>query len=183
MTVIVSKFGCLCHNLYNKSCFGESETRNGYGIRFHQEELTFGELAAHGQPTVLFLGLLKLVSGWLELDQKRPCVVCMRLEMKLLLLLLLLSFKIHDLYCFIRVRFSPEKFYFFSVPFIVNELKSNHFLTSEIFIKISPLKSLEMYHPEICKILWLSQNSTKCFWVTRFRETNLTAQSVSSSEI
>ena len=29
----------------------------------------------------------------------------------------------------------------------------------------------------------LSQNSTKFDWVTRFRETNLTAQSVSSSEI
>ena len=29
----------------------------------------------------------------------------------------------------------------------------------------------------------LSQNSMKFDWVTRFRETNLTAQSVSSSEI
>ena len=29
----------------------------------------------------------------------------------------------------------------------------------------------------------LSHNSMKLFWVTRFRETNLTAQSVSLSEI
>ena len=36
---------------------------------------------------------------------------------------------------------------------------------------------------EILKIFRLSRNSTKFFWVTRFRETNLTAQSVSSSEI
>ena len=39
----------------------------------------FGEWAAHGQPTVLFLGLLKTVPGWLELDQKRPCVGCLKL--------------------------------------------------------------------------------------------------------
>ena len=41
----------------------------------------FGEWVAHGQPTVLFLGLLKTVPGWLELDQKCPCVVCMRPKM------------------------------------------------------------------------------------------------------
>ena len=35
--------------------------------------------AAHGQLTVLFFGTFKNNPGWLELDQKRPCVVCMRL--------------------------------------------------------------------------------------------------------
>ena len=85
--------------------------------------------------------------------------------------------------CLIRVRFFPEKFYLFSVHFIVNELRSSHFLTFEIFVKISSLKSLANYYPEIRKIFRLSQNSTKFFWVTRFRETNLMAQSVSSSEI
>ena len=50
----------------NKLCFGELETGNGYGIRFHQEELTFGEWAAHEQPIVLFLGLLKTIPGLCE---------------------------------------------------------------------------------------------------------------------
>ena len=55
------------------------EAGNGYGIRFHQERLTFSEWAAHGQPTVLFSGQLKTVPGLCELDQKRPYVVCMKL--------------------------------------------------------------------------------------------------------
>ena len=93
----------------------------------------------------------------------------------LLLLLLLLLFWIHDLYCFIRVCFYPKTIYFFSVHFILNELSPNHFLTSEIFVKISSLKSLTAYHPENRKIFRLSQNSMKLLWVTRFRETNLTA--------
>ena len=49
--------------------------------------------------------------------------------------------------------------------------------------KISYLESLATYHPKIRKIFRLSQNSTEPFSVTRFRETNLTAQSVSLSEI
>ena len=51
----------------------------------------------------------------------------------------------------IRFRFCLETIYFFSVQFILNELSSNHFLTSEIFIKISSLKSLVTYHLENCK--------------------------------
>ena len=86
-------------------------------------------------------------------------------------------------YCPIRVHFYPGNFYFFSVHFIVNELKSSHFLASEIFVKISPLKSLTIDHPEIRKIFRQFHNSTKFFLVTRFHETNLTAQPVSSSEI
>ena len=39
----------------------------------------FGEWDAHGQPTALFLGLLKTVPGLCELDKKRPYVVCMKL--------------------------------------------------------------------------------------------------------
>ena len=101
------------------------------------------------------------------------------------LLLLLL------LYCYLNTRlilshsdpFLPQKIYLFSVHFILNELSSSHFLTSEIFVKISSLKSLTAYHPKNRKIFHLSQNSTKLFWVTKFREMNLTAQSVSSSEI
>ena len=79
--------------------------------------------------------------------------------------------------------FTPKNFIFFSVHFILNELNPNNFLTSEIFVKILSLKSLVTYHPENRKIFRLSHNSTKIFWVTRFRETNLTAQSVSSSEV
>ena len=81
----------------------------------------------------------------------------------LLLLLLLLLFWIHSLYCFIRVRFCPETIYLFSIHFILNELSSSHFPTSEIFIKISSLKLLTTYHPENLKIFRLSQNSTKLF--------------------
>ena len=88
-----------------------------------------------------------------------------------------------DSYCFIRVRFYHENFYFFSVHFSLNELRPNHFPTFEIFVKISSQNSLTAYHPENRKIFCLSQNSTKLFWVIRFRETNLTAHSVSSFEI
>ena len=38
----------------------------GMEFLFHQEEPTFGEWAAHGQPVVLFLGLLKTVPGLCE---------------------------------------------------------------------------------------------------------------------
>ena len=55
------------------------EAGNGQGFRLHKVESMLVEWAAHGQPTVLFWGLLKSVSGLYELDQKRPCVVCMKL--------------------------------------------------------------------------------------------------------
>ena len=55
------------------------EARNGHGNRFQKVEQMFDEWAAHGQTTCSVLGLLKIVSGLCELDQKRPCVVCMRL--------------------------------------------------------------------------------------------------------
>ena len=70
----------------------------------------------------------------------------------LFILLLLLLFWIHGSYYFSRIRFYPEIIYFFSVHFILNELSPSHFLTSEIFIKISYLKSLAIYHPENCTI-------------------------------
>ena len=37
------------------------------------------EWAAHGQPTCSVLGLLKKVPGLCKLDQKRPCVGCLKL--------------------------------------------------------------------------------------------------------
>ena len=70
---------------------------------------------------------------------------------------------IHGLYCLIRIRFSPETIYLFAVHFILNELNSSYFLTSEILVKISSLKSLMTYHPENRKIFRLSQNSTILF--------------------
>ena len=97
--------------------------------------------------------------------------------------LIIIIIIILDTYYFIRVCFYFETIYFFSIHFILNELSPSLFLTSEIFVKISSLKSLATYCPENCKIFRLSKNSTKLFWVTRFRETNLMAQSVSSSEI
>ena len=38
----------------------------------------FSEWAAHGQPTALF-GTVKNSPDLYELDQKRPCIVCMKL--------------------------------------------------------------------------------------------------------
>ena len=62
-------------------------------------------------------------------------------------------FWIHGSHCamcpsLIRVCFCLETIYLFSVQFILNELSSNHFPTSEIFVKISSLESLTTYHPE-----------------------------------
>ena len=37
------------------------------------------EWAAHGQPTWYVLGLLKTVPGLCKLDQKLPCVGCLKL--------------------------------------------------------------------------------------------------------
>ena len=37
------------------------------------------EWAAHGQPTIYVLGLLKTVPSLCEMDQKRPCVKCRKL--------------------------------------------------------------------------------------------------------
>ena len=53
--------GSLWCNLCNKLCFGVYEAGNGYGIGFHKVKPMFGEWAAHRQPTILFLGLLKTV--------------------------------------------------------------------------------------------------------------------------
>ena len=113
----------------------------------------------------------------------RLSLLTFRFDFILFLFFLFIIIWIHSLYCLIRIRFCPEKIYFFLVQFILNELNSSYFLTLEILLKISSLKSLATYHPENRKIFRLSQNSTKLFWVTRFRETNLTAQSVLSSEI
>ena len=44
--------------------------------------------------------------------------------------------------------FRPQNNFFFLVQFILNEHSSSHFLTSEIFVKISSRKSLATYHPE-----------------------------------
>ena len=79
--------------------------------------------------------------------------------------------------------FYPETIYLFYVQFILNELSSIHFLTSKIFVKISSLESWRLISQKLVKKFQLFQNSTKFFWVTRFRETNLTAQFISSFEI
>ena len=101
----------------------------------------------------------------------------------LIIIIIIIIIWINGSYCLIQIRFYPEKFYFFSVQFISNKLSSSHFLTSEIFVKISSLKLLATYYPENCKIFRLSQNLTKLLRVIRFCKTNLTAQSILSSEI
>ena len=66
----------------------------------------------------------------------------------LFIFILIIIIWIHDSYCLIRVRFCRETIYLFSVHFILNEFSSSHFLTFEIFVKISSLKSLTAYHLE-----------------------------------
>ena len=51
----------------------------------------------------------------------------------------------------IRVLFCTETIYLFSIKFILNEISSSHFLTSEIFVKILSLESLATYHLETRK--------------------------------
>ena len=63
----------------------------------------------------------------------------------------------------IRIRFYPETIYLFLVQFILHELSSSHFPTSDIFVKISSLDSLTTYHSETRKEFRLSHNSTKFF--------------------
>ena len=46
------------------------EKGNGNEIRFHKVEPMLGEWDAHGQPTVMFLGLLKSVPVLRELEKK-----------------------------------------------------------------------------------------------------------------
>ena len=53
--------GALGQNLYNKLCYGVHEVGNDHEIWFHNVEPMCVEWAAQGQPTVLFLGLLKTV--------------------------------------------------------------------------------------------------------------------------
>ena len=81
----------------------------------------------------------------------------------LFIIIIIILIWIHSSYYFIRVHFYPKNFYFFSVHFILNELSPSHFLTSEIFVKISSLKSLMTYHPDNRKIFRRSQNLTKLF--------------------
>ena len=71
---------------------------------------------------------------------------------------------IYDSYCLNRVSFYSETIYFFSVQFILNELSSSHFLTSNIFIKILSLNSLMAYHLE---------NRKNIMFVSEFDETFL----------
>ena len=68
--------GCLCCDLCIKLCFGLYEAGNGHGIRFHKVEPMCVEWAAHGCSV---FGTIKNNPDWLELDQKRQCVVCMKL--------------------------------------------------------------------------------------------------------
>ena len=81
------------------------------------------------------------------------------------------------------IRFSPETIYFVpvSISFILIEYFFKYFPFYGIFQKSRFQVSLYTRRLEIRKIFRLFRNSMKFFWVTRFRETNLTTQSVSSS--
>ena len=70
---------------------------------------------------------------------------------------------IHGSHCaicpsLIQVHFCPETIYLFLVQFILNELSLSHFLTSEIFIKISSLTSLATYYPKNSDCLIIRRN-------------------------
>ena len=70
-------FGCLSDNLLNKSCIDVYEAGYGCGNWFQKVKQMVDEWAATDSPHALFLGLLKTVPGLRELDQNRPCVVCL----------------------------------------------------------------------------------------------------------
>ena len=146
---------CSDENLRSDVCKSEKETRRK---KIKYLSIRSPPTLCRPHPAICFLCLFFILVFFL-----------------IIILIIIIIIWINDFYCPIRVHFYPENFYFFSVHFIVNELKSSHFLASEIFVKISSLKSLATYPPEIRKIFRLSQNLTKLFWVTRFRETNLTA--------
>ena len=55
------------------------EAGNDHGNRFQKVEQMFDEWAAHGQPICSVFGLLKIVPGLCELDQKHPCFGCRKL--------------------------------------------------------------------------------------------------------
>ena len=82
---------------------------------------------------------------------------------------------IHGSHCamcpsLIRVHFCPEIIYFFSIQFILNELSSSHFSTSDIFVKISSLESLATYHPENLKNIPTISKFNETFlghWISR----------------
>ena len=82
-------------------------------------------------------------------------------------------------------RFSPETAYFVSVSilFILLEYSLHIYHFSRFFS--NPVFQVSHYtrRLEIRKIFRLSRNLTKFDRVARFRETNLTVQSISSSEI
>ena len=81
-------------------------------------------------------------------------------------------------------HFSPETIYFVpvSISFIIIEYSLNMYIFRD-FSKIS-FSIFTLYAGlEIRKIFRLSRNLTKFDRIARFRETNLKAQSVSSSEI
>ena len=75
----------------------------------------------------------------------------------------------HESHCamcppLIWICFCPEKIYSSSVQLILTKLSSSHFLTSEIFVKISSLESLATYH---------SENRKNIMTVSEFDETFL----------
>ena len=57
----------------------------------------------------------------------------------------------------------PKQFLSFQFNFFLNELSSSHFLPSEIFVKISSLKSLMAYHPENREIIPLVSEFDETF--------------------
>ena len=81
------------------------------------------------------------------------------------------------------VRFNSETNHFVpvSISFIIIEYFLNMYILRD-FSKIS-FSSFSLYDLKIRKLFRLSRNLTKFDRIARFRETNLTAQSVSSSEI
>ena len=88
------------------------------------------------------------------------------------------------LYLSFLVRFNSETNHFIpiSISFIIIEYSLNMYILRD-FSKIS-FSIFTLYRRlEIRKIFRLSRNLTKFDRVARFRETNLTAQSVLSSEI
>ena len=71
--------GTLGHKLHNKLCFGVYEAGIGHCYLFQKVEPMLDEWGCPRTAHCSVSGLLKVVPGLYDLDQKRPCVVCMKL--------------------------------------------------------------------------------------------------------
>ena len=130
--------------------------------------LPFTQTIIYGPIVVDLRENLELLSLEFFFFSRAPLCLFLLTFLFFLFILFLKKFWIHGSHCamcpsLILVHFCPETIYFFSVQFSLNELSSIHFLTSDIFVKISSLKSLVTYHPKNRKNIYIVSEFDKTF--------------------